>query len=86
MILFILFSALFEPQQIMMILFLFSLIKNDNPYFNDKDFYMGFVNNSNSKDNINSIICDVVLKVKRKYNFTDLSRNNFLTSPCSVHI
>lgn len=57
---------------------------NDNPYFNDKDFYMGFVNNSNSKDNINSIICDVVLKVKRKYNFTDLSRNNFLTSEILV--
>ena len=59
---------------------------NDNPYINGNISNINVKNIDDVNDNSNSqyILCDVVLKIKRNYDFKELSRNNYLTSEILV--
>ena len=59
---------------------------NDNPYINGNISNINIKNIDDVNDNSNShyILCDVVLKIKRNYDFKELSRNNYLTSEILV--
>ena len=64
---------------------------NDNPYINNNNIVVdnnilvdNIIEDKNIKNNGKSILCDVVLKLRREYDFIELSRNNYLTSEILV--